>query len=40
MQTVMVPDLVKPSPEIEALCAAVMESLHHVRDAAFGLQNA
>ena len=40
MQTVMVPDLVRPSAEIEALCAAVMESLHHVREAAFGLQNA
>lgn len=40
MQTVMVPDLVLPSAEIEALCAAVMESLHHVREAAFGLQNA
>lgn len=40
MQTVMVPDLVQPSAEIAALCAAVMESLHHVREAAFGLQNA
>ena len=36
MQTVMVPDLVGPSAEIEALCAAVLESLHHVRRAAFG----
>lgn len=35
MQTVMVPDLVHPSAEIEALCAAVMRSLHDVR-AAFG----
>lgn len=35
MQTVMVPDLVPPSDEIVALCAAVMESLHHVRHAAF-----
>jgi HAD superfamily hydrolase (TIGR01509 family) len=35
MQTVMVPDLVHPSAEIEALCAAVMRSLHEVR-AAFG----
>lgn len=40
MQTVMVPDLVRPTDEITALCAAVMESLHHVREAAFGLQNA
>jgi HAD superfamily hydrolase (TIGR01509 family) len=35
MQTVMVPDLVDPSAEIEALCAAVMGSLHEVRAAAF-----
>jgi HAD superfamily hydrolase (TIGR01509 family) len=35
MQTIMVPDLVHPSTEIEALCAAVMRSLHEVR-AAFG----
>ncbi len=35
MQTVMVPDLVNPSAEIEALCAAVMRSLHDVRAAAF-----
>lgn len=35
MQTVMVPDLLRPSTEIEALCAAVLESLHHLRDAAF-----
>jgi HAD superfamily hydrolase (TIGR01509 family) len=35
MQTIMVPDLVHPSAEIEALCAAVMRSLHEVR-AAFG----
>jgi HAD superfamily hydrolase (TIGR01509 family) len=35
MQTVMVPDLVSPSDEIAALCVAVMESLHHLRDAAF-----
>lgn len=35
MQTVMVPDLVHPSAEIEALCTAVMESLHQVRAAAF-----
>ena len=35
MQTIMVPDLVKPSAEIERLCAAVLESLHHLRSAAF-----
>jgi HAD superfamily hydrolase (TIGR01509 family) len=35
MQTVMVPDLVHPSAEIEALCAAVVRSLHDVRAAAF-----
>ncbi len=35
MQTVMVPDLVLPSDEVAALCVAVMESLHHVREAAF-----
>ncbi|HHY49673.1 MAG TPA: HAD family phosphatase [Alphaproteobacteria bacterium] len=35
MQTVMVPDLVGPSAEIEGLCAAVLESLHHLRRAAF-----
>jgi HAD superfamily hydrolase (TIGR01509 family) len=35
MQTIMVPDLVRPSDEIALLCAAVMESLHHLRDAAF-----
>lgn len=35
MQTVMVPDLVMPSDEIVALCAAVLHSLHHVRAAAF-----
>jgi len=32
---VMIPDLVGPNDEIAALCAAVMESLHHVRAAAF-----
>jgi HAD superfamily hydrolase (TIGR01509 family) len=37
MQTVMVPDLVRPSAEIEQLCAAVLESLHHLRSAAFAL---
>ena len=35
MQTVMVPDLVRPSREIEILCSAVMVSLHEVRRAAF-----
>jgi HAD superfamily hydrolase (TIGR01509 family) len=35
MQTVMVPDLVRPSDEIAALCAAVVQSLHHLREAAF-----
>jgi HAD superfamily hydrolase (TIGR01509 family) len=35
MQTVMVPDLVQPSDEVRALCAAVMTSLHDVRSAAF-----
>jgi HAD superfamily hydrolase (TIGR01509 family) len=40
MQTVMVPDLVRPSREVEALCAAVLDSLHHVRAAAFGSQDA
>jgi HAD superfamily hydrolase (TIGR01509 family) len=35
MQTVMVPDLVHPSDEIVTLCAAVLESLHHLRDSAF-----
>lgn len=36
MQTVMVPDLVGPSEEIAALCAAVLDSLNHLREAAFG----
>ncbi|MGV8855133.1 MAG: HAD family hydrolase [Devosia sp.] len=35
MQTVMVPDLVHPSDEIRALGIAVMDSLNHVRAAAF-----
>lgn len=35
MQTIMVPDLVGPTEEIAGLCRAVMESLHHVREAAF-----
>lgn len=34
MQTIMVPDLVKPTSEIERLCVAVMESLTHVHQAA------
>jgi HAD superfamily hydrolase (TIGR01509 family) len=35
MQTIMVPDLVHPSEDIRALGIAVMESLDHVRLAAF-----
>jgi len=35
MQTVMVPDLVRPSEEIRALGIAIMDSLHDVRRAAF-----
>lgn len=35
MQTIMVPDIVHPSDEIAALCVAVMESLHHLREAVF-----
>jgi HAD superfamily hydrolase (TIGR01509 family) len=35
MQTVMVPDLVPPSDELRALCAAVMASLHELRQSAF-----
>lgn len=35
MQTVMVPDLVHPTDEIAALGIAVLESLHHLREAAF-----
>jgi HAD superfamily hydrolase (TIGR01509 family) len=35
MQTIMVPDLVHPSAEIRALGIAIMESLDHVRLAAF-----
>jgi len=34
MQTVMVPDLVPPTPDLLALCT-VMASLHDVREAAF-----
>lgn len=36
MMAIMVPDLLKPTPEIEALCHAVMPSLHDVRISAFG----
>jgi HAD superfamily hydrolase (TIGR01509 family) len=35
MQTIMVPDIVAPSDEITALCVAVMNSLHDLRQAAF-----
>lgn len=35
MQTIMVPDLVHPNEEIVALCHDVLESLHHLRAAAF-----
>jgi len=33
MMTVMVPDLLAPTPEMRALCVAVMETLHEVRHA-------
>ena len=33
MQTVMVPDIVKPTADVAALCVAVMDSLHDVREA-------
>jgi hypothetical protein len=36
MMPIMVPDLLQPIPEIEALCHAILPSLHDVRDAAFG----
>jgi HAD superfamily hydrolase (TIGR01509 family) len=35
LQTIMVPDLVDPSDEIAALCHAVMDTLHDLREAAF-----
>ena len=35
MQTIMVPDLVSPTEEIEAMCTAVLESLEHLHRAAF-----
>jgi HAD superfamily hydrolase (TIGR01509 family) len=38
MQTVMVPDLIQPTEESRRLCAAVMESLHEVRSAAFATE--
>lgn len=38
MQTIMVPDLVGPSDEIVQLCAAVLDSLHHLRAAAFAAE--
>jgi HAD superfamily hydrolase (TIGR01509 family) len=40
MQTVMVPDLLQPTPEVRALCHAVMDSLHDVRAAAFATEAA
>ncbi len=36
MMPIMVPDLLAPNDEITALCHAVLPSLHHVREAAFG----
>lgn len=36
MMAIMVPDLLPPTDEITQLCHAVMPSLHHVREAAFG----
>ena len=39
MKPIMVPDLLAPIPEIEALCLAIMPSLHHVREAAFGTED-
>jgi HAD superfamily hydrolase (TIGR01509 family) len=35
MQTVMIPDLVQPTPESRAACVAVMSSLHELREALF-----
>lgn len=35
LQTIMIPDLVRPSDEIAGLCAAVLHSLHDLRHAAF-----
>lgn len=35
MRPIMVPDLLDPTAEIEALCFAIMPSLHHVREALF-----
>lgn len=39
MKAIMVPDLLEATPEIEALCFAVMPSLHAVREAAFGVDD-
>jgi HAD superfamily hydrolase (TIGR01509 family) len=36
MMTVMVPDLLPPTPEIGGLCVAVAETLHQVREALLG----
>ena len=33
MMTVMVPDLLAPTPEIGALCVGVLDTLHQVREA-------
>jgi HAD superfamily hydrolase (TIGR01509 family) len=38
MMTVMVPDLLPPTAEIEGLCLAVAETLHQVRDALLACQ--
>lgn len=38
MKAIMVPDLLQPTPEIEALCFAVLPSLIAVREAAFGVE--
>jgi hypothetical protein len=32
MMTVMVPDLLEPTPDLRALCIAVARDLHEVRD--------
>jgi beta-phosphoglucomutase-like phosphatase (HAD superfamily) len=33
LMTVMVPDLLAPTPEIGAVCVSVVDTLHQVRDA-------
>lgn len=38
MRAIMVPDLLKPDADILPFCHAVMESLHEVRTALFGLR--